>query len=129
MIETNDYWILDNKLIFKPKFNESIEKYYDLISNYDTLIFSNYNDVNICIETNNKYEYNYRYEYNKSEFNKKVELPINITHLTFGDYFNQKVELPINITHLTFGWCFNQKVELPINITHLTFGYYFNQKV
>ena len=57
MIETNDYWILDNKLIFKPKFNESIEKYYDLISNYDTLIFSNYNDVNICIETNNKYEY------------------------------------------------------------------------
>jgi hypothetical protein len=73
MIETNDYWILDNKLIFKPKFNESIEKYYDLISNYDTLIFSNYNDVNICIETNNKYEYNYRYEYNKSEFNKKVE--------------------------------------------------------
>jgi hypothetical protein len=59
MIETEDYWIQDNKFIFKPEFNEPIDKYYDLISNYNTLIFSNYNDVNICIKTNNLYDNNY----------------------------------------------------------------------
>ena len=42
MIYKKDYWILDNKFIFKPEFNEKIDKYYDLISNYNTLIFSNY---------------------------------------------------------------------------------------
>ena len=75
MIETKDYWIQDNKFIFKPKFNSSIYKYYDLISEYNELIFSNYFNVNICIETNNKY-YSYYYKYHiGSIFNQEIELP------------------------------------------------------
>ncbi len=59
MKETDDYWIVDNKLIFKPKFNLPTDKYYDLISSHDTLIFSNYNYPQICIETNNEYKTKY----------------------------------------------------------------------
>ncbi len=50
MIKTCDYWILENKFVFKPSFNKSINKYYNLIKNYDELIFSNYNDINFCIK-------------------------------------------------------------------------------
>ena len=57
MLETKNYWILDNKFIFKPKFNSSIDTYYNLISNCDELIFSNYDDINSCIETNNCHEH------------------------------------------------------------------------
>jgi len=62
-------------------------------------------------------------------FNQKLVLPHNLTHLTFGDNLNQKVDLQLNLIHLTFGYNFNQKVDLPYNLTHLTFGENFNQKV
>ncbi len=47
MIETEDYWISnDNKFIFKPNFNKNISTiYYDLIYNYNKLIFSDYNKL------------------------------------------------------------------------------------
>ena len=128
--ETENYWILnDNTLIFKSEFNKFLDNYINIISKYNKLIFSNYSDIDICIETNNEYGLKYYFE---SKFNQPViNLPPNITHLTFGYYFNQEVNnLPSNITHLTFDWEFNQKVNnLPPNITHLTFGYHFNQKV
>ena len=38
----NNYQIYENKIIFKQKFNDNIDKYYDVISNYNELIFSNY---------------------------------------------------------------------------------------
>ncbi len=149
MIETNDYWIVDYKLIFKPGFKGKLSDYDDLISKYNTLIFSIYNDVNICIKTNNQYIPDYKeFSLFFKDFNEKINLPINITHLSFGIRFNQEVKLPENLTHLsfgndfnkkvilpqklihlTFGSEFNQEVELPINITHLTFGNYFKQKV
>jgi hypothetical protein len=65
MIETLDYWIQDDKFIFKPDFNEPIYKYYDLISNCNALIFSNYSDINACIETNNKYNHKYNCEFSR----------------------------------------------------------------
>ena len=34
------YWFKDNKLIFKPNFDEELDDYYGLISQYDELIFS-----------------------------------------------------------------------------------------
>jgi len=48
-----------------------------------------------------------------------------------GSWFNQKVDLPHNLTHLTFGRNFVVKVDLPHNLTHLTFDLYsyFNQKI
>ena len=60
--ETEDYWILnENTLVLKPEFDKPLDDYIDIISEYDNLIFSNYSNVKICVETNNKY---------KSEFNK-----------------------------------------------------------
>ena len=92
----DDYWSYDDKFIFKPKFNESIDKYVNTIKNYSQLIFSNYDDLEICIETNNKYLDKYRNNYKHSTFNKPLSNSLSnlnsLTHLTFGSYFNQ---LPI----------------------------------
>ena len=88
MLETSDYWIQDNKFIFKPEFNSSIQVYIDLISQSNELIFSNYDDINICIKTNNNYDYNYRKNYQRSKFNQKIKLPEKLLNLTFGHYFN-----------------------------------------
>ena len=151
--ETEDYWIWnENTLVFKPEFNKPLDNYIDIIGKYNNLIFSNYNDFKIYKETNNIYKIEFDNYYLKSKFNQEViNLPLNLTYLTFGWYFNQEVNnlpqnltyltfgfnfnqevnnLPQNLTHLTFDSCFNQEVNnLPQNITHLTFGYDFNQPV
>ena len=49
MIETEDYWIYEDKFIFKPHFDISIDIYEDIICNYNELIFSDYNDLDIFI--------------------------------------------------------------------------------
>jgi len=77
----------------------------DYITKEDTIIFSHYFNEELL-----------------SNFNQKVDLPHNLTHLTFNNHFNQKVDLPPNLTYLTFGYEFNQEVDLPHNLTHLTFG-------
>ena len=92
----NDYWIYDDKFVFKPKFNESIDKYIGVIKNYSQLIFSDYDDLEICIETNNKYLSKYNKNFKFSKFNKPLSNSLDnltlLTHLTFGINFNQ---LPI----------------------------------
>ena len=90
----NNYWIVEEWLIFKPEFNKELTNYYDVINKYKKIMFSNYNDPLIAIETNNKYDDKYDNKYNN-----------NLTHLTFGEYFNQKIDLSnnINLTHLIFG--------------------------
>ena len=102
------YWIVDDKLIFKPEFNEELDNYYDVISQYNTLIFSNYNYPLIAIKTNNKYNHEYRNNYKYSNFNKKIELDENITHLSlsFGFGFNQPLKLTSNITNFSFTFSF-----------------------
>ena len=82
-METKDYWIYENKVIFKPKFNGKLDDYIDIISKYNELIFSNYDDCNITIKTNNKYCDEYKQNYKSSKFNQQVTIPQNITHLTF----------------------------------------------
>merc|ERR1712028_108833 len=65
-------------------------------------------------------------------WNESVDdLPVGITHLTFGDCFSHSVNaLPRSITHLEFGCCFNQPVDrLPPGVTHITFGASFNRSV
>ena len=118
--EIEDYWIWNNNtVVFKPKFNKPLDDYINIISKYDKLIFSNYMDIAIYIETNNQYDRKFDKYYFKSNFNQPVKnLPQNITHLTFGYEFNQEVNnLPPNITHLTFDRCFDQEVNnLPPNI-------------
>ena len=67
-METTDYWIYENKVIFKPNFNDNLDDYIDIISKYNELIFSNYDDYNITIKTNNVYcsEYDDNYKYSHS---------------------------------------------------------------
>ena len=63
--ETENYWIWnDNTLVFKP-FNKPLDDYINIISKYDKLIFSNYRDIDICIETNNQYKREYNFNYSK----------------------------------------------------------------
>ena len=48
-----------------------------------------------------------------------MNLPQNLTHLTFGEYFNQEVNLSPNLIHLTFGWNFYKQVNLPFSVHFL----------
>ena len=128
-METEEYWIHENKIIFKPNFNNKLDNYINIITKYNELIFSDYDDYNITIKTNNIYFYEYYINYTHSKFNQQVIIPQNVIHLTFGSYFNQPLTIPQNIIHLTFGNDFNQQVIIPQSVTHLTFGGNFNQKI
>jgi hypothetical protein len=89
-----DYWVCDDVLIFKPYFNGELLKYSEILNKYNKLIFSNYSDPLVYIETNNehneKYQKNYS-KYNPNKFNKSVILPFQLTHLNFGNKFNHQV--------------------------------------
>jgi len=125
-----DYITKEDTIIFSPKFNKIIND--KLLLNYKKVIFSDYELTYILFDNYEKFDYEnsgYEWCWDKSQFNQKINLPLNLTYITFGLSFNQKIELPQNLTHLTFGEWFNQEVDLPPNLTHLTFGRYFNQKV
>ena len=128
-MEKKDYWIYENKIIFKPNFNAKLDDFIDIITKCNELIFSDYNDYNITIKTNNKYYEEYEQNYKLSKFNKSVIIPKNVTHLTLGHKFNQQVIIPQSITNLTFGNKFDKQVIIPQSITNLTFGQDFNQPV
>ena len=53
------YWIIADTIIFKPEFNENLDVYKEIISQYPKLIFSNYCDPKITIKTNNNYNIKY----------------------------------------------------------------------
>ena len=67
-----NYWIYDDSFIFKPEFNKPIDCYIQVIINYNKLIFSIYNDLEICIEKNNEYIIKYNNKYNSSKFNQPL---------------------------------------------------------
>ena len=59
-------------------------------------------------------------------FNRFVDnIPLTVTHLTFGDRFNQYINgcIPKSVTHLTFGFDYNKSLFncIPSSVTHLTF--------
>ena len=143
-----DYWIYEDSFIFKPEFNGSLDNYIDIISNCGKLIFSNYDDVKVCIKTNNKFDDNYRENYNRSKFNQQISGGVfdkltQLQQLTFGFYFNQPVMLSYGncgvfdkltqLQLLTFGYSFNQPVgkslDKLIQLKQLTFGVSFNKPV
>ena len=75
-MEINDkfdnYWIRDNKIIFKPNFNEKLSNYIKIISKYNELMFSNYDNVEIIFKTKNKYNYHHNSNYKPSIFNQPI---------------------------------------------------------
>jgi hypothetical protein len=128
----NNYWIVDEWLIFKPDFNDELDDYYNIINKYKKVMFSNYVEPLIAIKTNNIYAGGNKYV--RNNFNQKIDLSnnINLTHLTFEWNFNKEIDLSnnINLTHLTFEWNFNKEIDLSnnINLRHLSFKKYFNQE-
>ena len=51
--QTENYWIVEDKFIFGYSFNSPLDKYIGIIGKYNQLIFSNYDDLKITLETNN----------------------------------------------------------------------------
>lgn len=155
--ETNDYWIVDNKIIFKLNFNKNLDEYDELFNIYNDVVFCDNNDLS-SLFTRKKF-----IDCKGSQFDQKILLNNNIknlmlgkkfnklitsnkelsklTHLTFGcvniytneaeSFFNQPLELNENLTHLTFCYYskFNKPLELNNKLTHLVLGLKFNQKL
>ena len=44
-----NYWIYEDKIIFKSNFNEVITNYIEIIKDYKILIFYKYTNLEICI--------------------------------------------------------------------------------
>ena len=95
-LNSNNFTQINSTMVIHWDVNEPI----DLTNhNFTQLIFSNYTDINICIEISNNYIYQYEKCWKGSEFNKSLNLTNNlkITHLSFGYKFNQSIDLTNNI--------------------------------
>ncbi len=73
----NNYWIYEDCFIFKPNFNKPIDEYVEIIKNYNKLIFSNYDDLELYIETNNEYNFDCDNDYVGSKFNQPLLNSLN----------------------------------------------------
>ena len=100
-MEDLPYWIYEEKLIFKPEFNQELKSYYELILQHNTLIFSNYEESEITIKTKNKYERKYKKFYKDSLFNKEIKLTNNLKSLTLEEVFDQPLKLNKGLESLT----------------------------
>jgi hypothetical protein len=128
MLEPTDYTCYNSIVVVHYNIDKFID--FNLINgDFNKIIFSDYDDIEICIKINNMYDDEYYNNWTKSKFNQPIILTNNLTHLTFGYRFNQPIILTNNLTHLTFGYDFNQPIILTNNLTHLTFGYYFDQPI
>ena len=123
-MEYYKYWIYEDYFIFKPEFNDELNIYQNQLVNYKKLIFSNYDDYKICIETNNEFENKYIYNYKVSKFNQSLanslDKLINLQQLTLSHGFKQKSEIPFNVHILNLN-CDNQYFidNLPNSIIEL----------
>ncbi len=110
----------DNIICFRHNYNEIFSnEIISILKECDTIYFNNYNNHEICIETDNLYDYIYRDNWIKSIFNQSIDnLPNTITYLSLGEKFNKSIDnLPNSITHLTLGYDFNQPINnLPNSI-------------
>jgi hypothetical protein len=135
------YWTHEDYFIFKPDFNGSITNYLDIIKPHSKLVFSNFGDLNLCIEQDNFYPNNFYLDkkYIGSKFDQplanSLDQLINMTHINFGYKFNYPLSKSLNqlrnLTHIYFGYWFNKplgnSLDKLINLTHLTFSEYFNR--
>ena len=103
-----EYHVNNETITFNSNFNESIDKYYKVISKCSILIFENKVIGNNCVGL----------------FNKNVDnLPISITEILFGYFFDKSVDnLPENLKIICFGRDFNKTLDnLPHTLTHIYF--------
>jgi len=85
-MEYENYWVYNNKIIFKPKFNEPIKNYIEDISKCNDLIFSNHNLTESILKTNKIYDE----IFTGSQFNQNIILHKSIQNLSCGYKFNKK---------------------------------------
>lgn len=128
----------DDKIFFNYDFNEELNpNYIKFISKFTSLYFSDYDDINLAIETDNESKYimssDYFFSHRGSKFNKPIDgLLLNgLNKIHFGCCFNQTVNnLPNSITELIFGQNFNLHIpNLPSKLFKLELGKKFNQPV
>ena len=135
------FWIIDSAIIFKPSFNDSLDDYTDIISNYRILIFSNYDDPHTSFKNKNIHDYNDYKSYSKSLFIHQLDNCLlnllNLEELMFGDKFDIPLNNSLlgltNLRKLTFGWDFDQPLNDSllnlVDLRELTFGHKFNQQL
>ena len=118
-------YIIRNKTIkFNDDFNEPLDDYGEILSNYKIVEFGLLFNKPIEHLPDSLTHLTFGWYFNKS-----VLLPNSLIDLIFGNFFNQSVLLPNSLIYLTFGWHFNQSVLLPNSLTHLTFGYAFDKNI
>jgi hypothetical protein len=119
-LQSSEYAVIGDMIIIYNYIDKQIGI---LDEKFKKLMFSNYDDINICIKQNNQYNSINFINWNSSLFNQPLILTNSLTHLNLGYSFNQPITLTNSLTHLTFGDDFNQPVILTNSLTHLTFGY------
>jgi hypothetical protein len=127
-----DYWINENKIIFKPKFNKELT--YDLtniISDFDELIFSNYNDLISEKETNNIFNNKYDLFYERLRFNKNINnLPNSLLSVDRGALFSKKIDyLPNSVTKIIYHGTEHKINNLVNSITVLRINSFYRDKI
>ena len=124
------YQIIGQTIIFDWDFNQVPNNtILNDIASCDTIIFNDYDDLDTCLITNNKYDNKYRNKWKKSKFNRRLNnLPPTIRDLTFGYWFSKRSDnLPNSIINLTLGDGFNQCLDnLPSSINKITFRILWN---
>jgi hypothetical protein len=133
----SNYYVLNDIVIIKYDFNNIINIKTQAFQ-YKKLIFADYNDVNVCVETNNKYCDKYHVNYVCSKFNQPIangfDNLFQLTHLTFGHKFNHPLSNSLDklsqLKQLTFGACLNHPLSNSFDnlsqLKQLTFGACFN---
>lgn len=132
------YITYKNKIIFKYDFNEPLNNYIGIISKYNYLMFSVYEDVNLTLINKNKFKFEDIDNYigkNKninldSNFNQPIFfLPDSIHYLSLSFNFNNYINLPKNLIYLKFDSNFDNNINLHNKIKYLIFGHFYNQTI
>ena len=68
------YQIIGRTVIFDCDFNQVLNNaILNDIASCDKIIFNNYEDLNTCLITNNKYEHKYISRWKNSNFNENLD--------------------------------------------------------
>lgn len=117
------YTQTNNEITFIDSFNESMDEYYDILSQCKILRFptnSIFNKPFVLVPS-------ITHIYLGSCYNQPIFLTHNVVHILFGYKFNHPIILPPNVKHFEMNACFNQSISLPKNLTHVTTGIFFNR--
>ncbi len=114
LVPTTISFILGNNVIYKTSYKQELLKDHREGDIYEEFVDKDKESLKIS-----KIRY-----FNKGQFLIKIKQ--YKYELIFNKTFNKSVDLPEGLTHLTFRWRFNKQIILPEGLSHLTFGLNFN---